>query len=107
MQCPEAGKYADRRRAPNRRRSVQPAYIPAILEDDAGTQEADSGDYVGNNTAGLGRVTIEQQTGHHEGCTAGRDEGIRARTGHALTPLSFQTNQGAQKKRNHQAKREL
>jgi hypothetical protein len=93
--------------APNCGRSVEPTHITTFFEDDSRTEEAHSRDHVGDDASWGSRVVIEQQTAHDEGSGSASHKGVRARSRHALPPLSFQADECAHTDGHHKPKSEL
>ena len=97
-----AGARADRGRRPQRRRGVEAAHVHALLHDDAGAEETDAGDDIGDHphrAFGAGQMHREID----EGGRADRDQYIGAQTGGALPVLPLGADQRAEHERREQA----
>jgi hypothetical protein len=95
-----AGRCADRRRAPQSRRRVEPAYIRALLHDRARAEKANARDDIGHHLrrggAGDAHAEIDERRRSHS------HEHIRAQAGGTLSILPLRADQRAK----HEGRRE-
>jgi len=77
------------------------------LEDDSRTRKPTPETHVGDDASPSRGVVIEQQTAHDEGGGSASYESVRARSGHALPPLPFKTDERAHTAGHHKPKSEL
>ena len=92
-----ASAGADGGRAPQRRRGVEAPDIAALFHNDAGAEETDAGDHVGDDLRGAG-VTVETHADVDEGRGADRHQHMGAQAAAALPKLPFRPDQGAEHK---------
>ena len=83
---------ADRRGAPERGCSIEPADIAAIFHDGAGAEKSHAGNHVGND---LRRARRNRGTEVDEGCRPKTYQRIGAQTRGALPPLPLGADERA------------
>src|SRR6266849_1537748 len=95
-------KRPDSRRTPQRCGGIQPGDVQPVSQDYAGSQEADARDNLPRDAKTIVRTCCKCREHDKHRCTGG-DEGVRAKTGHALPPLAFGADEGPEDQSQSQA----
>jgi hypothetical protein len=95
-------KRPDSRRTPQRCGGIQSGDVQSVSQDYARSQKADAGDNLSRDAKAIVRTCCKCRENDKHRRTSG-DEGVRAKTGHALPPLAFGANEGPEDQSQSQA----